>query len=363
MKRVLFVNWGRRSLSHFTLELTRAALVNPRLDATISISRQSVTFDNYADFADRILPVSTFASGSGAALMAWRIAILRRQLARHIRETGKTDVIELMPHVWSPAVMGAVKRAGARYCVLAHDAAQHPGDRTSRANALLARTFRMADTVIALSSSVGGQLGNVHGIPDSAIRVLFHPDLAYTTGPGRAARRADKPLRLLFFGRIMPYKGLSLFVDTMEELRRRGVAIEIGVMGEGDLGPEEARLAALGAEVANRWLSETDVAAALARYDVMVLSHIEASQSGVAAAALGSGLPVVSTAVGGLREQVIEGVTGALAERFDASSLADAVQRLEKSYVAIAARIAANAETRSMAHFVDCCLDAIERPT
>jgi glycosyltransferase involved in cell wall biosynthesis len=59
-----------------------------------------------------------------------------------------------------------------------------------------------------------------------------------------------------------------------------------------------------------------------------VLAHIEASQSGVAASAVGAGAPIVATPVGGLLEQVVDGETGLLAARPDADALADALRRL-----------------------------------
>jgi hypothetical protein len=53
-----------------------------------------------------------------------------------------------------------------------------------------------------------------------------------------------------------------------------------------------ARLEGIKAEVINRWLDEDEIATILGRHDVLVAFHIEASQSGVVAAALGAGLPV-----------------------------------------------------------------------
>jgi glycosyltransferase involved in cell wall biosynthesis len=67
---------------------------------------------------------------------------------------------------------------------------------------------------------------------------------------------------------------------------------------------------------------------ALTRHHALVLSHVEASQSGVAAAALGHGLPIVATPVGGLREQVGAGGLGVVAQRCDAPALADAIRLL-----------------------------------
>jgi glycosyltransferase involved in cell wall biosynthesis len=81
--------------------------------------------------------------------------------------------------------------------------------------------------------------------------------------------------------------------------------VEVRVIGRG---PESAPLDALrrlpGVSVENRWVPEEEVATLLAWADALVLSHTEASQSGVAAAAVAAGRWVVVTRVGGLPEQV-----------------------------------------------------------
>ena len=73
-------------------------------------------------------------------------------------------------------------------------------------------------------------------------------------------------------------------------------------------GPESADLASLrvlaGVTVENRWVPEGEIGALFAWADVLVLPYREASQSGVAPAAIAAGRFVVSTRVGGLVEQL-----------------------------------------------------------
>jgi hypothetical protein len=83
-------------------------------------------------------------------------------------------------------------------------------------------------------------------------------------------------------------------------LRAEGVPVSVGVFGEGALVESAARLDAMGAEVVNRWLTEPEIGTILQRYQALVLSHIEASQSDVAATAFGAGLPVIATPDGPL---------------------------------------------------------------
>jgi glycosyltransferase involved in cell wall biosynthesis len=354
--RVMFTYWGRRgAMTQFAMELVQAAMAEPSVSPTLSVSRQNESYTGFAALGASLFPIDTFETGAGALLNAWRIPELRRRLFHKIRQERIEAVVELMPHLWSPAVMPVVRAAGARYCTIAHDAQAHPGDRTGWAQPLLDRAVRSADTVFTLSSAVTQHILAADASRAGTIHTLFHPDYSYGGRPDRRTRAPGQPLRLLFLGRILPYKGLPLFIDTVERLRQDGLDVEIGVFGEGDIGESAARLQRLRAEVVNRWLTEDEIAAVLQRYDAIVLSHVEASQSGVAAAAFGSGLPVIATPVGGLQEQVQDGVTGALASAVDAAALAEAAKRLlldPAIYAATCRNIGQRAGERSMARFV-----------
>jgi glycosyltransferase involved in cell wall biosynthesis len=87
----------------------------------------------------------------------------------------------------------------------------------------------------------------------------------------------------------------------------------------------------------------------------MVLPYLEASQSGVIAAAYGAHLPVVATPVGGLTEQVADGRTGLLAKGATAKDIADAIRKLIETpglYAACRNGVADYAATRMPGDFV-----------
>ena len=111
-------------------------------------------------------------------------------------------------------------------------------------------------------------------------------------------------LRLLFFGRLLAYKGLDMLEEALRLLGPRD-DFELRVVGSG---PEDPILDALrrlpNVTVENRWVPEDEVGALLAWRDALVLTYREASQSGVAAAALSARRHVLSTRVGGLLEQL-----------------------------------------------------------
>lgn len=358
----MFLYWGRRgAMPQFTLQLAHAALAIPGLTPTICISRQNALFAQYTDLGEALLAVDTFATNLGALTQAWRLPAIKTRLAAHIKEHNIQAVIDLMPHIWSPYIVPTIKAASARYVAIAHDASAHPGDTTHRVKSLIDRCLTSADCVITLSQSVADHLAATGTVPPERIVPLFLPDLDFGTTQSLPAPGPGEPLRLIFLGRIMPYKGLGLLLDALDIGRAQGHRVHLGVFGEGHLAPHQQRLANLNAEVINRWLTEAEIADVLPRYHAAVLSHTEASQSGVAAIAFGAGLPVIATPVGGLIEQIQDGITGLLATEPTAPALAAAITRLATNpilYATLRSNIAASQDTRSMRRFVQACITA-----
>jgi glycosyltransferase involved in cell wall biosynthesis len=306
-----------------------------------------------------VVAVDTFDHPIGALVHLPRIAAIRRRVVKALRDHAADSAVVLMPHVWTPLIASAIKRAGARYTVIIHDAAPHPGDTTALLHRWLLRDVRHADRVITLSEHVARQLVSWGVVPAARVRTLFLP----ASGAQRetAGARLQGPVAFLFFGRIVRYKGLSLFVDACEMLRNDGQLFQLGVVGEGDISDQQPRLERLGAEVVNRWVAHSEIAAILNRYDAVVVPSTEASQSGVIALAHGHGLPAIVTPVGGLPGQVEHGPTGLVASSVSAAGIAAEMRRflLEPQLRGqLRAGLSARRQATSMARFVDAIIDA-----
>jgi glycosyltransferase involved in cell wall biosynthesis len=352
----MLLYWGRRgAMSRFTLDLARVACAGLHHCVTVSVSRQNELYSEFESLGPSLLPVRTFQSGVGAVAGLHQLVALRHALARRLAADRTEAVVALMPHVWSQLVIDVVHAAGARYLTVVHDAEHHPGEQSRALHAWLLRETRKADHVVTLSRTVAEQLCAGGSVPPDHVSALFLPDLIYTSTEPDAAAPARRPFRVLFFGRVLAYKGLPRLVDAVEQVRADGVAVSLGVYGAGTLGPIAARLQALDADVVNRWIPEADVARVFQQHDAVVLSHDEASQSGVAAAALGAGVPIVAVPIGGLVEQVRDGETGIIARGTDARSLADAITRLATDPLLqqrLRAGIARTRADRSMVRFL-----------
>ena len=172
----------------------------------------------------------------------------RRQLMNYLDVHAPQVVVTLMPHLWTPLLGRDIRRRGIPYFTVIHDALRHPGDQTGRITRWLRSEGRFADRIITLSRAVADQLLKLGIASREKTLTLFHPDLSYDYTAIGQERDFRRPLKLLFFGRILRYKGLPLLLKAVEQLRREGTPVELGVAGAGDLGKEAPRLTALGAE-------------------------------------------------------------------------------------------------------------------
>jgi glycosyltransferase involved in cell wall biosynthesis len=363
--RIAFVYLGRRgALGRFTFELGQAAARAENLEAELIISDNNEIASEFERLDLPVTLVPTFERATPSSL-ALGFPKARRSILDRLALSRPHAVVTLMPHVWSPLLAPAIRRKGITYATIVHDAVAHPGDPTAWATRWLLQDARRADLVIALSRGVGEQLVDRNIARRDCFLQLFHPDMEFGSGMPQRERDAAGKVRLLLFGRIMAYKGLPLLLDALEILRNEGHPFHFGVYGSGNIDSIRARLAALDTEVENRWIGDDEVSRILARFDVMVCSHVEASQSGVAATAFGNGMPVVAMPVGGLAEQVIDGRTGVLARETTARSLADAIRRLSdaKLYAEINKQLRTGAVERSMGQFVADVAAGIERST
>ena len=259
------------------------------------------------------------------ARQAWALVRAVRRFAPdviHVQEDSK-DVLAL-----------ALPLLPRRPLVLTmHDPRPHAGADTaaykrSRHAMYFAQLRRRADAMVVHGQRLVDEARQaVDGRP-IPITVAPHGPLGHR-GSGAPAVAAE-PGRCLFFGRIQAYKGLDLFVAAIERLADAGVPVRGVVAGRGPaLEPLRVKLSTDDRfELIDTFLTPQQAVQQFQRAQVVLMPYREATQSGVAAFAMGVGRPVVAFDVGALRESVIHGETGLLAPAGDLQAFVGAAEQV-----------------------------------
>ncbi|WP_122089315.1 glycosyltransferase [Halalkalicoccus subterraneus] len=191
---------------------------------------------------------------------------------------------------------------------------------------VLDRFLRSARRVLVTSPNMRDQCSRIAPFADKTTVIPLGVDTDDTPiSPRRPSGR-----RVLFVGRLVPFKGVTHLVSAM-----RGVDGTLTVVGTG---PERERLErqAAAQDVADTvtfegFVSDDRLAHLYGESDVFVLPSVEANESFgiVQLEAMSQGLPVVNTALPtGVPYVSVDGKTGLTVAPGDPQALADAIETL-----------------------------------
>ncbi|MFQ6106504.1 MAG: glycosyltransferase family 4 protein [Thermoplasmata archaeon] len=199
--------------------------------------------------------------------------------------------------------------------------------------------YRSSNTVIAVSSQIRDHLvrfkfvkpDNVVVVPNGTDTQTFRPDLE--GGAIREWLSVGNHKLILFIGRLIEEKGAQYAIQALPEVIRNVGDVRLVVAGSGPYASDLQDLARdLGISdrvVFAGFVPEEELPFLYASSDVLVFptTHVEGFPL-VLAEALASGLPIVSSDIGGTSAAVTHGETGFLFEPRDVQSLASHLTRV-----------------------------------
>ncbi len=322
--KILVWQWGRRGAGpRFGACLAAALRDRPGIEVTLSLCRDAEIMGGpKAPCCE--MPVRTHGGMASFLLRVATAPVALLLLMARLRRFRPDLAICAMPGPLDLLMAVALWPFGTRLVVVVHDADAHPGDGFPFQMVLQRVLCRFAGGLAVLCLHVGTRLRQqgLAGTTGEKLIQFEHPPFAFDMP---VTERIPGPRRLLCFGRLLPYKGLDLLAGALASLPPE-VEIIVRIVGSGPESPAlDALRACRGVTVENRWVPETEIGSLLAWSDALILPYREASQSGVAAAALAAGRPVIATRVGGLREQLSGAPQAVLCEP-DAASLTRAIR-------------------------------------
>ncbi len=317
--RVALIYLGRRGAGGWiSLELARQfQSMFPTLAVISSYTEQRARWEKLN--TDRLITYTYRNALSALASMLMPIEVSR--LVRKIKSFRPDVLLFPMFHPWNALIERRMPNIPS--VVFVHDPHPHP-DLTGWVYGKLEQSsIRQAERCIILSENLMDEMLK-RGIKPEQIDVI-------PLGPFRLnTRRKLNPLKrniptLLFFGRIVLYKGLDILLQAYADIRQTHQA-RLVIAGEGDLKPYQNILRNLpDVEVINQWIPEDEIEELFLKSDLLVLPYTGASQSGVIPIAAALGLPVIATCTGGIPEQIEDGKSGWLVQPGSKGALAAAI--------------------------------------
>jgi len=292
--------------------------------------------------AERFYPLRLGAPGSRVR-RATRLAQHAPGMLAERRAARAADVVHLQ---WAPVppVDRHLLPRRRPVALTAHDVL--PREPRPGQLAGLRRLYGAVDAVVVHSRHGAGRLHAEAGVAAERIEVIPHGvlDRLASLEPAPLPRElaaVEGPV-VLAFGLLRPYKGLDVLVEAWREVR----GAELWIVGLPRMDVRALRDAAPpGVRFVTRFVPDAQAAAIFRRADLAVLPYREIDQSGVLFTALGFGLPLLLTAVGGFPE-VAETGAAELVPPGDPAALHAALGRLlaepeRRAQLAAAARAAA----------------------
>lgn len=225
-------------------------------------------------------------------------------------------------HTWNLPIM--MMSGKAKTYQVIHEVIPHEGDSQVKMVDLMNKAVvKFADTIVLRNKTYIQDMIDCYGIGTDRVKYLelWRRYPAYTT-PVHSGR-------VLFFGRINPYKG----ADNLLEIVRLCPDIQFDVVGRVDSqmqGIVDQLAKENNVKLNNNYVTDAEMRESFANCDWVIVPYNSASQSGIIIDAYKYSRPVIAFAVGAIPEQVDDEKSGYIVEAGDNEKFADKLRETMK---------------------------------
>lgn len=250
-----------------------------------------------------------------------------KELARRVGELSPDIVHFVNKHTWNFFLIRALHKVvpGAKVIHTFHDPVGHSGDAVQNGVILYHKVIqRMLDGVVVHSDIAKRQASEQLRVPCALYQVPLGVCPWHEWNSNVNARR------VLVFGRINAYKGVSLYPDILRELAKSAPGVEVVIAGKAsdDVGGSvlEEIDAQPNARLINRFIDESELDGFFADCGLVLMPYTSITQSGVVLDAYSHSRSVVAFDIEGISQYVRD--EDALVEPFDCATYADKVAKI-----------------------------------
>lgn len=242
----------------------------------------------------------------------------------------KPDVIHLvLEDMISGITFLLLKLKKYKLILTEHDTSPHKGEKlieTIHVQFTKHLVRNVSDRIIVHGSNLKKDLIS-KGVSEKKIKVIPHGD--YTYYLKWAKNIEEEQNSVLFFGRILDYKGLDYLINAVPTIASAIPNVKIIIAGSGDFTKYSSMIHDQKYfEIHNRFIQDEEVAEFFQRSCLVALPYIDGSQSGIIPIAYAFKKPVIVTKVGSILEVVDNGITGFIIPPKNSEALAMAIIKI-----------------------------------
>lgn len=245
---------------------------------------------------------------------------------RKVFKKERPDVVHTHRYVMQYAVPASIGLPIKRIHTVHNVAEKEVPEKTQKLNYVFYHSFHVVP--VALSKEVRSSINRIYRIPQKKIPVIYNGiDLSRCIP--KESYETEGPLNILHIGRFSQQKNHKMLIETFSEFVRDYPESTLVLIGGGELEEEMEQLAAslgVGDKVRFEglisnvypYLHKADIFVLPSNYEGMPMTLIEA---------MGTGLPIIATDVGGISSMVNNNVDGILISN-DKDELKEALEGL-----------------------------------
>lgn len=310
-KNLFLIYLGRSgSGPRTTLDLSKEILKENNIKKLdLLISKQNSLLTKILDIKNDTYTIDTPISNLEAIFKIPYFIIKYIKILSKIKQNKTKNFFFVMTHIWNPICMLLIKifirKSNIFFTV--HDAEIHPGDKNSKLQYLIMKSeIFLANKIVCPSENTKLKL-----LKKWKKDIWVVPLPVFNFGEIKNKRKLSSIPTFLFFGRIVKYKGLDLFLKALEvfDNYKNKPDYKVIIAGEGKIEDEEMDIIKKINKdkniinLINKYIEEEDIESIWNMSDIAIISYVEASQSGIVALSINKAMPSIITPIKELIDQ------------------------------------------------------------